>query len=348
MGVYGIRTLLNTLYVTTEHSYLRLDHETVRIDVEGVNRFSIPLHHLGAVVCFGNVLISPALMARCAEDGRTMVLLGRDGRFKARLEGPVSGNVMLRRAQHEALANPVTTVGIARSIVAGKIRNTRTVVLRAAREAENEEDEQSLRNTAKTLSNAGSRLASAGDLDEIRGMEGESARCYFGSFQCMVRQNREHFKMDGRNRRPPRDPINALISFLYTLLLNDCAGALEGVGLDPQVGYLHCLRPGRPSLALDLIEEFRAVLADRLALTLINRRQVTAGDFVIRPGGAVFLGDDGRKEVLVAYQKRKQEEIVHPLLDRKVPFGLVPHVQARLLARYLRNDVETYVPFIYR
>jgi CRISPR-associated protein Cas1 len=277
-----------------------------------------------------------------------MVLLGRDGRFKARLEGPVSGNVMLRRAQHEALANPVTTVGIARSIVAGKIRNTRTVVLRAAREAENEEDEQSLRNTAKTLSNAGSRLASAGDLDEIRGMEGESARCYFGSFQCMVRQNREHFKMDGRNRRPPRDPINALISFLYTLLLNDCAGALEGVGLDPQVGYLHCLRPGRPSLALDLIEEFRAVLADRLALTLINRRQVTAGDFVIRPGGAVFLGDDGRKEVLVAYQKRKQEEIVHPLLDRKVPFGLVPHVQARLLARYLRNDVETYVPFIYR
>ncbi|RJX22484.1 MAG: type I-C CRISPR-associated endonuclease Cas1 [Desulforudis sp.] len=343
-----MRTLLNTLYVTTEHSYLRLDHETVRIDVEGVNRFSIPLHHLGAVVCFGNVLISPALMARCAEDGRTMVLLGRDGRFKARLEGPVSGNVMLRRAQHEALANPVTTVGIARSIVAGKIRNTRTVVLRAAREAENEEDEQSLRNTAKTLSNAGSRLASAGDLDEIRGMEGESARCYFGSFQCMVRQNREHFKMDGRNRRPPRDPINALISFLYTLLLNDCAGALEGVGLDPQVGYLHCLRPGRPSLALDLIEEFRAVLADRLALTLINRRQVTAGDFVIRPGGAVFLGDDGRKEVLVAYQKRKQEEIVHPLLDRKVPFGLVPHVQARLLARYLRNDVETYVPFIYR
>jgi len=316
--------------------------------VEGTHRFSVPLHHLGAVVCFGNVLVSPALMARCAEDGRTLVLLDRVGRFKARLEGPVSGNVLLRRAQHLALSDSTKTTAIARSMVAGKIKNSRTVVLRSAREAEDEQDEQILRATAKILARGGTRLVNTGDIDVIRGIEGESARSYFGSFDSMIRQDRSSFKMDGRNRRPPRDPINALISFLYTLLLTDCIGALEGVGLDPQVGYLHSLRPGRPSLALDLMEEFRPVLADRLALTLINRRQLAIGDFVERPGGAVFLGDDGRKTVLVAYQKRKQEEIVHPLLERKIPFGLVPHVQARLLARYLRDDVESYVPFIYR
>ena len=316
--------------------------------MEGTHRFSVPLHHLGAVVCFGNVLVSPALMARCAEDGRTLVLLDRVGRFKARLEGPVSGNVLLRRAQHLALSDSTKTTAIARSMVAGKIKNSRTVVLRSAREAEDEKDEQILRATAKILARGGTRLVNTGDIDVIRGIEGESARSYFGSFDSMIRQDRSSFKMDGRNRRPPRDPINALISFLYTLLLTDCIGALEGVGLDPQVGYLHSLRPGRPSLALDLMEEFRPVLADRLALTLINRRQLAIGDFVERPGGAVFLGDDGRKTVLVAYQKRKQEEIVHPLLERKIPFGLVPHVQARLLARYLRDDVESYVPFIYR
>lgn len=316
--------------------------------MEGTHRFSVPLHHLGAVVCFGNVLVSPALMARCAEDGRTLVLLDRVGRFKARLEGPVSGNVLLRRAQHLALSDSTKTTAIARSMVAGKIKNSRTVVLRSAREAEDEQDEQILRATAKILARGGTRLVNTGDIDVIRGIEGESARSYFGSFDSMIRQDRSSFKMDGRNRRPPRDPINALISFLYTLLLTDCIGALEGVGLDPQVGYLHSLRPGRPSLALDLMEEFRPVLADRLALTLINRRQLAIGDFVERPGGAVFLGDDGRKTVLVAYQKRKQEEIVHPLLERKIPFGLVPHVQARLLARYLRDDVESYVPFIYR
>lgn len=347
-GVLQIHTVLNTLFVTTQNSYLRLDHETVRIEVEGTHRSSIPLHHLGAVVCFGNVLVSPALMGRCAEDGRTLVLLDRDGRFRARLEGPVSGNVLLRRAQHLALSDAMKASSIARMMVAGKIKNSRTVVLRSAREADVEEDEQALRKTAGVLARAIARLANTYDIDVIRGIEGESARSYFGAFDCMIRHDRSSFKMDGRNRRPPRDPLNALLSFLYTLLLTDCIGALEGVGLDPQVGYLHSLRPGRPSLALDLMEELRPILSDRLALTLINRRQLTAGHFVERPGGSVLLGDDGRKTVLVAYQKRKQEEIIHPLLERKIPFGLVPHVQARLLARFLRGDVESYVPFIYR
>ncbi|RJQ29543.1 MAG: type I-C CRISPR-associated endonuclease Cas1 [Peptococcaceae bacterium] len=343
-----MHTILNTLFITTRNSYLRLDHETVRIEIEGEKGFQVPLHHIGSVVCFGNVKVSPALLARCAEDGRTLVLLDQNGRFNCRLEGPVSGNVLLRRAQHLALSDPGRITAVARYIVAGKIKNCRTVVLRAARETENVQDEELLRKTAKVLASAVSRLPCAKDVEEIRGIEGEAARCYFSTFDCMVRQDRQTFKVDGRNRRPPRDPVNALLSFLYTLLLNDYVGALEGVGLDPQVGYLHSLRPGRPSLALDLMEELRAVLADRLALTLINRCQLTAGDFTGRPGGAIYLGNDGRKEVLVTYQKRKQEEVFHPVLERKVPLGLIPHVQARLLARYLRDDVDTYIPFIYR
>jgi len=334
--------------VTTQNAYLRLDHETVRIEVDGEKRLQVPLHHLGSILCFGNVLVSPALMARCAEDGRALVFLDRDGRFKARLEGPVSGNVLLRRAQHETLSNLDKTLMLVKSIVAGKLKNCRTVVLRAARESDNPEDENTLRGLAQRLGNALSRLAGATGLDEVRGIEGECARAYFNSYDRMVRQDREKFRMDSRNRRPPRDPVNALLSFLYTLLVNDCAGAVEGVGLDPQVGYLHSLRPGRPSLALDLMEELRPVLADRLALTLVNRRQLGISDFVERPGGAVHLGETGRKEVLVAYQKRKQEEILHPVLDRKIPLGLVPHIQARLFARFLRNDIEVYVPFIYR
>jgi CRISPR-associated protein Cas1 len=343
-----VHTVLNTLYVTTQGSYLRLDHETVRVDVDGANRVQIPLHHIGSIVCFGNVLISPALMARCAEDGRSLVLLDRNGRFRGRLEGPSSGNVLLRRAQHEALSDSGKTLAIARYLVAGKIQNCRHVILRAAREAGDEQDEKMLRETAKVLSSVRPRLVRAESLDVVRGLEGEAARAYFNSFNLMVRVDRETFHMNTRNRRPPRDPLNALLSFLYTLLLNDCAGALEGVGLDRQIGYLHSLRPGRPSLALDLMEELRALMADRLVLTLINRRQLNRRNFQNRPGGAVYLDEDGRKEVLVAYQKRKQEEIFHPVLERKIPFGLVPHIQARLLARFLRNDVDVYLPFLYR
>jgi len=340
--------LLNTLYVTTENSFLRLDHETLKVSVERETKLQVPLHHLGGVLCFGDVLVSPALMRRCGEDGRSLVLFDRNGRFKARVEGPVSGNVLLRRAQHEASCDKEKTLSIARKIVAGKIQNCRQVLMRAAREAEDSEDEQPLREGTEALAGALSRLPRCDDLDQLRGIEGESARAYFGVFDRMVREDRESFRLDGRNRRPPLDPMNALLSFLYALLTNDCVAAAEGVGLDPQVGFLHALRPGRAALALDLMEELRAILADRLALTLVNRRQVTAANFDDRPGGAVYLGEEGRKTVVVAYQNRKQEEILHPLLEQKVPLGLVPHIQARLLARVLRGDMEDYVPFLYR
>ena len=340
--------LLNTLYVTTPEAYVRLDHETLRVQVEGETKLQVPLHHLGGLVCFGNVLVSPAVLHRCADDGRSVVFMDRNGRFKGRLEGPVSGNVLLRKAQHQAIADPEQTLAIARNVVAGKIQNTRQIVLRAARETKDADDATALKETARKLASSVEQLPEVEDLDQLRGFEGEAARQHFSSFSCMVREDRETFALKGRNRRPPRDPTNALLSFLYALLLNDCVAAAEGVGLDPQMGFLHALRPGRPALGLDLMEELRSVIAERLALSLINRRQITAKHFVERPGGAVHLEDEGRREVIVAYQKRKQEELQHPVLEQKMPIGLIPHTQARLLARVLRGDMESYLPFLYR
>jgi CRISPR-associated protein Cas1 len=340
--------ILNTLYVMTQRAYVHLDHETLKVELEGTTQLQVPLHHLGGVVCFGDVMVSPALMHRCGEDGRSLVFLDRTGRFKARLEGPVRGNVLLRRAQHLALADESRPISIARNIVAGKLQNARQVLLRGSREAANTEDASPLEEAAHWLAGSLNRLESAQALDVIRGIEGDAARTYFGVFDRMVKEDREAFRFEGRSRRPPRDRVNALLSFLYALLLSDCVAAAEGVGLDPQVGSLHALRPGRPALGLDLMEELRAVLADRVALTLVNRRQVARDDFEERPGGAVHLSEAGRKEVVVAYQKRKQDEVHHPVVDQKVPLGLVPHVQARLLARHLRGDLEEYPPFLYR
>lgn len=340
--------LLNTLYIMTEGAYLRLDHETLRIEVERETKLQVPLHHLAGVVCFGDVLVSPAAMHRCAGDGRFVVLLDRNGRFMARVEGPRSGNVLLRRAQHEAAMSTARTLAIARNMVGGKLQNSRQIVLRAGREASNEEDAGILEKAGQSLGGAIERAGRCEDLDMLRGIEGDAARTYFESFDRMIREDRQTFRLDGRSRRPPRDPVNALLSFLYALVMNDCVAAAEGVGLDPQVGFLHALRPGRAALALDLMEELRSMLADRLALTLINRRQIAAHHFTNRPGGAVHLDEAGRKEVIVAYQKRKQEEITHPVLNQKMPVGLIPHVQARLLARVLRGDLEAYPPFLYR
>jgi len=332
----------------TEGSYVHLDHETLKVETEGTTKLQVPLHHLGGVVCFGNVMVSPFLLHRCAEDGRAVVFLDRNGRFKARVEGPVSGNVLLRRAQHLAACDIAKSIAIARNIVAGKIQNARQIVLRGGREGDVVDDTAPLQECAEMMGNVLTRLRSPRDMDEVRGLEGEAARAYFSVFDHMVREDREAFCLNGRSRRPPLDRINALLSFLYTLLLSDCVAAVEGVGLDPQVGFLHALRPGRPALALDLMEELRAILADRLALTLVNRRQLTRDDFQERPGGAIHLSEKGRKEVVVSYQKRKQDEVQHPVIDQKVPLGLVPHVQARLLARHLRGDLEHYPPFLYR
>ncbi len=343
-----MRELLNVLYVLTQGAVLHVEHDTVRVEVEHETRLRAPLLRLSGIVVFGRVTVTPFLIQRCAEDGRGLVWLDERGRFKARVEGRTKGNVLLRRAQHLALSDQVRSAAIARQIVAAKIQNTRQVLLRAAREATSESDRELLSAAAARLADILGRLRGERDMNVIRGAEGEAARAYFGVFGAMIRVDRLLLAPDGRTRRPPRDRANAVLSFLYALVRAECDAALEGVGLDPQVGYLHALRPGRPSLALDLMEELRAVLADRLAITLINRRQLGAGHFDVGPGGAVSLTDDGRRVVIVAYQRRKEEEVHHRVLKAKTPLGLVPHIQARLLARHLRGDLPDYPPFLYR
>lgn len=343
-----MKQLLNTLYVMTQGAYLSLDHETVRVEVGGELKLQMPLHHLGSIVTMGNVMISPFFLGKCADDGRTVVILDRNGRYKCRMVGKTSGNVLLRQAQYQAGQDGVRTTAIAAAMTAGKVKSARNVLLRSAREAATPEEEAMLRKSAAVQADALFHLKSSVDTDQVRGLEGEAAAAYFDVFTLMMKpEERASLPMNGRNRRPPLDPVNALLSFLYTLLLNDCISAVEGVGLDPQMGFLHVPRPGRPSLGLDLMEEFRAFWADRLAITLINRKQVTIEHFEPRPGGAVYLNEKGRKEVVAAYQKRKQEEADHPLLAEKSPIGVLPHLQARLLARHLRGDLETYIPYVH-
>ena len=340
--------LLNTLYVATPESYIHLDNETLRVEVEKETRLRVPLHHLSAVVCFGHVSVSLPLMHKLADSSISLVLLDTHGRFKARLEGPVSGNVLLRQAQHRLAGDPAFALRVARNCIAGKLRNCRQVLLRGAREAKVSDDAAILARGAADLAGAVRALPGAPNADTLRGIEGEAARQYFAALNVLIRASvRASFRMDGRSRRPPRDRINALLSFVYSLLMNDCRSAIEASGLDPQIGFLHVVRPGRAALALDLMEEFRA-FADRLVLSLINRGQIGSGDFVEREGGAVLLESEARKTVLVAYQERKQENLHHPLLSETVPLGLLPHLQARLLARTLRGDTPEYLPYLMR
>lgn len=342
-----MKQLLNTLYVTTPEAYLRLEGETVCIMVEKQKRLQVPLHHLSAFVLFDNVMLSPALMGRCAADGRTVVWLNRSGRFQARMEGPVNGNILLRQAQYRAADNTEFSLQLARRFIAGKIRNSRQVLMRGARDNNDEQEKAALVQAARLLAGNLAKLARAESADIVRGLEGDSAHIYFTALNHIIRPSaRDTFKFTTRSRRPPLDCFNALISFLYALVLGDCRSSLETVGLDPQLGFLHTVRPGRESLALDLLEEFRAPLCDRLALTLINREQLKAKDFDHRDGGSVLLNDDGRKTVIGAFQLRKQEEIMHPVLKQTVSIGLVPQIQARLLARYLRQDVDDYLPYL--
>ncbi|HCS12846.1 MAG: subtype I-C CRISPR-associated endonuclease Cas1 [Zetaproteobacteria bacterium CG06_land_8_20_14_3_00_59_53] len=340
--------VLNTLFVMTQGSYLHLERETLKLEVERQTKLRVPLHHIGGIVLFGNVMVSPFALHRCAEDGRSVALLTEQGRFKARLEGPQSGNVLLRRAQHQLLDNESRSVDLMRMIVAGKLQNCRAVLLRGAREAVSTESGECLRLAANSMAASLRALPKAEDADVLRGIEGQAAREYFGAFSSLIRTNCEAFSMNGRNRRPPRDRINALLSFLYALLTNECVSAIESVGLDPQVGYLHVLRPGRPALALDLMEEFRPLLADRLALTLINRQQIKPDDFEERPGGAVQMSDDARRTIIAAWQQRKQDEARHEQLGQSIPWALMPMVQGRLLARFIRGEANEYIPFMPR
>lgn len=344
-----MKKLLNTLYVTTEGASLRKDGENVVAEVEDVERGRVPMHLLASIVVFGAIYISPALIGACAAAGITVVLLERSGRFQARVEGPVSGNVLLRRAQYRASDRPEEII---RSLVLGKIANQRSVMLRGLRDYAEEYSP----GQRETLSAAGDKLANilrrvqhgAHTQDAFRGAEGEAANLYFGVFDLLIRSPDTELRWRARSRRPPLDPINALLSFLYTLLAHDCRSAAESIGLDPAVGFLHRDRPGRPSLALDLMEELRPVLADRLALSLVNRRQLRVRDFETREGGAVVLSDDARKTVLTAWQERKKEERLHPFLGEKVPLGIVPYAQAQMLARHLRGDLDAYPPWFWK
>lgn len=343
-----MKRLLNTLFVTTQSAYLAQEGETVLVRVEHETRLRVPIHTLGGIACFGQVSCSPPLLGLCGQRGVTVTFLTEHGRFLARVEGPVSGNVLLRRTQYRKADDGEASANMARDIVAGKIANCRTVLLRAAREGGGGNGAGQLTEVAAHLAALLKSLQHRTSVDTIRGIEGDAARAYFSVFDTLIVAQKDEFEFTGRNRRPPLDKTNALLSFLYTLLTHDMRGALETVGLDPAVGFLHRDRPGRPGLALDLIEELRPFLADRLALSLINRQQIKGKGFTHSDTGAIAMDDDTRKEVLVAYQKRKQEEIQHPFLNEKVPIGLLPHCQALLMARHVRGDLNGYPPFLWK
>ena len=339
-----MKKLLNTLYVTTQDAYLRKEGETVVVEKEKRVLLRLPIHTLQGLVTFGNVMTSPYLLNLCAERGVSVSFMSESGKFLARVTGPVSGNVLLRLSQMRAYEKKKKKGDIARSFVIGKLMNARSVLLRRMRD--HGETADIAESSAKILDVLRRVRDSAPDAERLRGLEGESGAVYFGVFNELIVAGRETFSIASRNRRPPLDPMNALLSYLYTLLAHDCRGALESVGLDPQIGFLHEVRAGRPSLALDLMEEFRACLADRVALSLVNLRQLGARDFTVSESGAVSISADARKSVLMAWQKKKQETIMHPFLEEKVPIGLLPHLQALLLARHLRGDLDAYPPFI--
>lgn len=342
-----MKHLLNTLYVTTQGSYLRKEGETIVVEVEKQVRARLPIHNIGGLVCFGNVLCSPFLLGHCGENGVAVSFLSEYGRFLARVDGPQSGNVLLRREQYRRADDGEKSADLARMFVLGKLNNARTVLQRHLRDHPESAGNPEIESLVQRLPQQMARLQGALGLEEVRGMEGDAAHTYFGVFNRLL-GDKTGFEFHERSRRPPLDPVNALLSFLYTMLAHDCRSACEGVGLDPQVGFLHRDRPGRPGLALDLMEEFRPFLVDRLVLTLINRQQISLSDFEVGETGAYLLKDEPRKLVLKSWQERKQDEILHPFLGERMPVGLVPHVQAQLLARHLRGDLDAYPPFLWK
>jgi CRISPR-associated protein Cas1 len=339
---------LNTLYVTTQGAYLSKEGETVVVKVKDEIRLRLPVHTIGGIVCFGNVLCSPFLLGFCAENGVAVSFMTEHGRFLAKVQGPVSGNVLLRRGQYRKADDGKASAEIAGSILTGKLANCRTVLQRAQRDHGEKVDTMAIQEASAGLTRYLDRLGKENDLDKLRGIEGSAANLYFGVFNELITVQKADFTFRERSRRPPLDNVNSLLSFVYTLTMHDVRSALETVGLDPAVGFLHRDRPGRPGLALDLMEEFRPFIADRLVLSLINLRKVRTGGFTKSESGAVMMSDETRKEVLVAYQTRKQEEIMHPFLCEKVQVGMLFHIQALLFARTIRGDLDAYPPFIWR
>jgi len=340
---------LNTLFVTLEGAWLAKDGQAVDIRHEGKSKLRVPLHNLDGIVCLGwDISASVPLMAACAEAGVALSFCSPHGKFLAAVAGFTSGNVLLRREQYRRADDSMASACIARNLVAAKLANSRASLLRAVRDRPGSAGNTELKSAADALSRRISSVACEDSLESIRGMEGDAAAIYFGVFPLLLTVGDPAFTIKGRSRRPPLDPVNALLSFLYALLAHDCRSALAAAGLDAAVGFLHRDRPGRPSLALDLMEELRPVLADRTALALLNRRQLESRDFETRENGAVYLREASRKKVLVEWQERKREELLHPFLQEKVSWGLVPHLQARLLARHLRGDLDAYPAFLWK
>lgn len=343
-----MKKLLNTLYVTSENSYLALDGENVVVLEQDHEIGRLPLHNLEGIVSFGYRGTSPALMGACMERNVSLCYLTPHGKFLARVSGQIKGNVILRRQQFACFSDDEKSLEIAVHNIIGKIHNARWVLERATRDHGMQVDVEALKRVSAQMKKAMEAAAQSRSKEELRGLEGEAAKLYFSIFDELILQQKKDFVFNGRNRRPPTDCTNALLSFVYTLLTNMMASALETVGLDPYVGFFHAERPGRVSLALDMIEELRAVLADRFVLSLINKKMITKKDFTKKENGAVLMGDDARKTVLVEWQNKKKETLTHPYLKEKVEWGMVPYVQAMLLARYLRGDLDGYPPFLWK
>lgn len=343
-----MKKLLNTLYITTPDRYISLDGENVVISAERQEIGRVPLHNLERIMLFGGAGASPALMGKCVSESRELVFMSRYGKFLARVEGEVNGNVLLRRKQYRVADNSQESLEIARNIIAAKLYNSRWVLERTIRDHSMRIDTELFKSKSLYLKNAVDNAMKAENIDILRGIEGEAASVYFSVFDDMILQQKDDFRFNGRNRRPPLDRVNAMLSFAYSLCTSMCTSALEAVGLDAYVGFMHTDRPGRRSLALDLLEEFRAVMCDRFVLTMINKRTISPDHFEMREDGAVLLNDDGRRTFLTAWQNRKDEEIKHPFLEEKVQWGMIPYTQALLLSRYLRDDLDSYPPFLWK
>lgn len=343
-----MKKLLNTLYVTSYDKYLSLEGETIVITVEKEEVNRIPLHNLQSIVTFGYAGISPALMGKCAENNISVSFLSRSGRYLASITGRENGNVVLRKTQYRISDDDEKCTKIARNFIIGKLYNSRWVIERTLRDHTDCVDREKLKKVSDELKNTITKLYNCNSTQELRGFEGEAATRYFSVFDDLVLRNKETFFFKGRNKRPPLDNVNALLSFSYTLLASMCSSALYSVGLDPYVGFMHKDRPGRISLALDLMEELRSVYADRFILTMINKNMLGENDFLQKENQAVIFTEDGKKKFLNSWQLKKKETLTHPYLQEKVEWGMVPYVQAMLLARYLRGDIDEYPPFLWK
>lgn len=342
-----MKKLLNTLYVTSEDAYLSLNGENVEVKLNN-DKKAFPIHTLESIVCFSYKGASPALMGKCAENNILLSFFNQSGKYLASVSNFVNGNVLLRREQLRIADKETNSLKIAKNMIIGKLYNSKYLLLKCARDHELQVDAKKIRNSASLIQNYMKDILDTNTKESLRGIEGNAAAEYFGCFDDMILQNKSDFYFCGRNKRPPTDNVNALLSLAYSLLANDYSHALQSVGLDPFVGFMHSDRPGRKSLALDMMEELRSVYADRFVLTLINNRKINSKHFNEQDNGAVLLTDEGRKIFLAEWQKKKKEEIVHPFLKEKINWGLVPFVQAMLLARMIRNDIDEYPPFLWK